>query len=72
MTLATLGTASMLLCNAAAWLSSLISSSTKATISFSFSRSLISASMFTDSRDTLPMMIRQAIMMVTDAKDMKP
>jgi hypothetical protein len=28
--------------------------------------------MFRESRETLPMMMRQAIMMVTEAKDMKP
>ena len=32
----------------------------------------MSASMFTDSSDTLPMMIRHAIMTVTEAKDMNP
>ena len=64
--------ASTLLCSARASFSSVMVSSTKATTSFWFSRSFMSASMLTESSDTLPMMIRQAIMTVTEAKDMNP
>ena len=68
----TFGTASRSLSSEAASVSSVMTSSTNATISFWFSRSAISALIFTDSRDTLPMIMRHAIMIVTDAKDMKP
>ena len=68
----TLSIASILRCRSRAAASSASDSSTKTTISFWFSRSLISASIFSASSETLPMMIRHATMIATVAKDMKP
>ena len=65
-------TARMLLSSAFAVSSSAMLSSTNATISFCCSRSAISLSIFSDRSVMLPMIIRQAVMIATEAKDMKP
>ena len=68
---ATLGTASISGSIALAS-SSVRFSSMKATTSFSLSRSAIISFMFTTSRPKLPMMIRQAMVIVTVAKLISP